>query len=146
MSVPAKSNFEVSRKSYSDEEIAHIYELARFHLENGAVKAAEAIFKGVCEVRSDFVPGWLGLAYVRIVNQDFDHALECARKACKAKPDSVEALLFQVTCLLSLDDLNGAGTLLGEVGEMIETGEVVSPNLMRFYKGQLARYQSVRMA
>lgn len=144
MNVPAKTSSDIVRKSYGDEEINHIYELARFHLENGAIKLAEPIFKGLVEVRPDFAPGWLGMSYVRLMEGDFDHGLQCAQRAHKAQPESVEALLLQVTCLLSLDDLNGAGTLLGEVGDRVDGGEISQPHILRFYRAQLARYQSSR--
>ena len=135
---------EPSRRSYPDEEISHIYELARFHLENGNTKIAEPLIKGLTEVRPDFAPGWLGLACISILNNDFDAGLDAARKARKIKSDAADAILFEITCLLSLDDLNGAGTLLGEVSDMVENHQITNPLHLRFFRAQLARYQTIR--
>ena len=57
-------------------------------------------------------------------------------------PDFTEAMLFLATCLLTNGDYNAAGTYLGEVGEKIESGMVDSPTVIRFFKGQLARFQN----
>lgn len=144
MADSSKQASEIVRKAYTDDELQHIYELARFHLENGSVKLAEVLLKGLVEVRPDYAFGWLALSYVRMMERDFDAGLEHARKALKCQPESAEAFLFQITCLLSLDDLNGAGTLLGEIGDRIDNGDLTNPNLVRFYRAQLARYQSAR--
>ena len=133
---------ESSRRSYAEEEISHIYELGRFCLENGDLKRAEAIFLGLSEVAPTYAPVWLGIAYVRVHSKEWEGATEAARRAVKLSPKSVEALLFLSACLLTVADLSTAGTILGEVQDLIEAGAVHHPQLVRFYKVQLARYQN----
>lgn len=140
--LPARSPSEILRRGYSDEEISHIYELGRLHLENGNLRRAEAIFQGLTEVAPDFPYGWLGMSYIHVHNKNFDAAGNAARQAVRAKEGLVEGMLFLISCLLVTGDINAAGTLLGEVGEIIENGEIDNPNVVRFYRAQLARYQS----
>ena len=139
--VPQRGSSD-SRRGYSEEEISTIYELGRLYLESGLFPAAENIMRGLTEVVPDFAPGWLGLCYLHIQNKNSDAALQAARQAVRADSSSIEAQLFLITCFLSVGDYNSAGTYLGEVGESIETGSVEDPNLIRFFKAQLARYQS----
>lgn len=129
------------KRAYSEEEISHIYQLGRFHLENGGVKFAEPIMRGLTEVAPLNPLGWLGLAYVYVMNEDFEQGLDAARHAARSKQYSVQAMLFEVACHLSLNDMPSAGTLLGEIGEKIENGELHDPHMLRFYRAQLARYQ-----
>ena len=137
-SLPAAT----SRRSYSDEEIAQIYELARLCLENGDLKRAEALFVGLSVIAPKLAVAWLGVSYVRVYAKDWEGATHAARKAVSIEPPSVEALLFLSAMLLNVDDLSAAGTYLGEVQDLIEAGAVQHPHLIRFYKVQLARYQS----
>lgn len=132
---------EKQKRTYSDDEIAHIYQLGRFHLENGGVTSAEPIMRGLTEVAPSNPLGWLGLTYVYIMNEDFEHALDAAKRAGKSRHYAIHAMLFEVACHLSLNDVPSAGTLLGEIGERIENGELHDPNMLRFYRAQLARYQ-----
>lgn len=132
---------ELLKRGYSEEEIANIYELGRFCLENGDFRRAEVIFKGVTAVAPDFAPAWLGKAYLNTHNKNYDEAVEAARQALRVEPDSVVAMLFLVACLLTVGDLNSAGTYLGEVSECIENTSA-HPNVVRFFKAQLARYQT----
>lgn len=133
---------EVLKRGYSDEEISAIYELGRLSLENGDLRRAEAIMSGLTEVAPDFACAWLGMAYLHIQNQDFEAALTATRQALRVDPNFVEATLFLVTCLLTTGDVNSAGTYLGELGEMIESGAIEDPLMIRFYRTQLARYQN----
>lgn len=133
---------EIVKRGYSDEEIANIYELARFSLENGDWHRAEAIASGLVEVAPDFAPAWLSLAYIRIQNKAYEAAIQAASQALRVNPELAEAQLFLVACLLTTGDYNSAGTYLGEVGERIESGQVRDPNVIRFYRTQLARFQS----
>ena len=138
-----RSPSELLKRGYSDEELSHIYELGRLFLENGQIKRAESIFTGVSEVAPDFPAAWLGLAYIQIINASYESACRYARIVLQLDPDNVAAMLYLVPCLLSLGDLNSAGTFLGEVGERIENGSVSDPDFVRFYKMQLVRYQGM---
>lgn len=132
---------DVRRRGYSDEELSHIYELARTLLENGNVKRAESIVNGLIEVAPDFAPSWLAHGYIQILNKNYEAASDAARQALKANPESAEAMLLLVACVLTLGDFSSAGTYLGEIGELIESGRIEDPHLVRLYKGQLARYR-----
>ena len=142
MNSPVRTVGDLSRRGYSEEEISSMYELGRLHLENGNVRGAEAIFAGHREVAPEFYPALLGFAYIQISQREYDAAVHTIRQALRLKPDSLEAMLYLVACLLTVHDYNAAGTILGEVGEVIESGEVENPNLSRFYRAQLARYQT----
>ncbi|NDC37154.1 MAG: hypothetical protein EBZ48_03775 [Proteobacteria bacterium] len=133
---------ELLKRSYSEDEVAAVYELGRFCLENGDLRRAETIFLGLSEVAPDFAPAWLGVAYVRVHAKEWDSAIAASRQALRIDPECAEALLFLVTCLLSASDFNSAGTYLGEFGDLVESGQVDSPVALRFYKAQLARYQN----
>ncbi len=130
------------RRGYSDDELSHIYELGRFSLENGDTRRAETIMVGLNEVAPEFAPAWLGMCCIHTFNKNYDGALHAARQALRADSESVEAMLYLVCCLLSTNDFNSAGSYLGEVGERIEAGAVDNPNILRFYKAQLARYEN----
>lgn len=133
---------EVLKRGYADEEVRHIYELARLSLENGQLRSAEKLFTGITEVAPEFAEGWLGLSYIHTCAKRNNEAIFAARQALRVSPDCVEALLFLIAGLLTAGDVNSAGTYLGEVGERVESGSVNHPQLMRFYRAQLARYQA----
>ena len=133
---------EVLKRGYSDEEVANIYELGRLSLENGNIRRAEAIMSGLVEVAPDFSSAWLGMAYIHIQNRDFEAALQATRQALKVDPNFSPAMLYLVACLLTTGDYSSAGTYLGEIGEMIESGGLDDPSMVRFYRTQLARYQN----
>ena len=137
-----RSPSEVLKRGYADEEIAHIYELGRLCLENGDIRRAETVLSGVTQIAPEFAPAWLGMAYVHIQNRSLDDAIFAARQALRLDPDFTEALLYLIACLLTTGEHTAAGTYLGEVGEKIESGTVIHPNLVRFYKAQLVRYQN----
>ncbi len=142
MELTKRSSSEVLRKGYSDEEVSSIYELARLHLENGQLAKGEAILDGLVEVSPDFAPAWLAKSYLSLVGQDLDKSLFAARQALRIEPDFAEAMLFLVSCLMSVGDFNSAGTHLGEVGERVEAGMVTDPDVIRLYKAQLIRFQN----
>lgn len=133
---------EVLKRGYSDEEIANIYELGRLSLENGNLRRAEAILGGLVEVAPDFACAWLGMSYIHIQNQDYEAALQTTRQALKIDPNFNQATLYLVACLLTTGDYSSAGTYLGELGELIESGGMDDPSMVRFYRTQLARYQN----
>ena len=133
---------EPTRRGYSDEEIGAIYELSRLLLESGNLRNAEPILIGLTEVAPLFAPAWLGLAYIHIQNNNLESAIYSARQALRNDQSSVEAMLFLISVLLSSGDINTAGSLLGEVQDKIEGGSVPNTDVVRFYKAQLARYQT----
>ncbi|WKZ57176.1 MAG: hypothetical protein QY326_00510 [Bdellovibrionota bacterium] len=137
-----RSPSEVLRRGYSDEEIAHIYELGLFFFENGDIRRGEIIMTGITEVAPDFQPAWLGLSYVQLQAGNYEAATRSAQHALKVDPVSVPAMLLLVACALTTGDATAAGTYLGEIGERIDSGEVSDPDILRFYRGQLARYQA----
>jgi len=142
MTIRERRLSDVLKRGYSDEEIQHIYELGRFHLENGNVSRAEPIMLGLTGVAPEFVPAWLALSYIYLIQGNDDSALNAARHAQRLDVNSVEALLFLVTALLGGGDYNTAGAYLGEVQEKIEAGANDNPNVVRYYRAQLARYES----
>lgn len=133
---------EVLRRGYSADEVAHIYELGRFFLETGATRRAETIFQGLTEAAPDFALGWLGMAVVHIYLDDYQEAVLSAQRALKVDSQLSPAMLVLSACHLTLGDYNSAGTLLGEVGELIENGQVRNPDLVRFFRIQFVRYQN----
>ena len=133
---------EVLKRGYSDEEVSHIYELGRFFLENGDLWRAEVILRGLSEIAPEYAPAWLGMCYIHSCSRSLDNAITAARKALLADPGFTEASLALAAALMSSGDYNTAGTLLGEIGEKIEDGLVDDPQVIRFFKGQLARYQN----
>ena len=144
MSESSADNFAptVPKRTYSSEEVAHIYELARFWLENGDNTRADLLLRGIVEVSPDFSPGWLGLAYLALQSNQIESGANCAKRAYNADPNSIEAQLFYVSFLIIQGDFGTAGTLLGEVQEKIDGGQTSSQNVIRFYRMQLARYEA----
>ena len=132
----------VLKRGYSDREVYSIYELGRLFLENGQVRRAEVIFRGLIAAIPGFAPGWLGMCAVLIAKKEYEGAFEAAKRAYQTDSDLAVAELFYVTCLLSNNDYNAAGTTLGEMAEKIEIGRIQDPDLIRFFKIQLARYQT----
>ena|SRR3990167_5419648 len=137
-----RSLSDVLKRGYSDDELAHIFALGRFHLENGAYPRALNVMRGLVTVAPEFVPAWLGLAYIHLMNGNSETALSAAREAYKLQPSSPLVVLYLITALLSMGDVAAAGAYLGEVGESIEQGES-SPDLVRYYRMQLARYKNL---
>lgn len=136
-----RSPSEIIKRGYTDEEVSHVYELGRKHLENGFIRKAERVFKGLISVVPDYVPALLGLAYVYHYSENAEQAEIHAKKALQIDPMSVEAMLFNIVFLLSSGDFNTAGMYLGEIREKIESGIVNDPKKIRLYKSQIARFQ-----
>lgn len=137
----AKGALEVTKRGYSEEEITSIYELGRLLIENGSLKQAESIFQGLIEVAPEFVPGWLGLAYLHIHQNNSETGLITAQQAVRLDAESCEAMLFLVICLLSTGDYQSAGSYLGEIGDRVESGSIDNPNVIRLFRAQMARYE-----
>lgn len=136
-----RSPSEVLRRGYSDDELDQIYELGRFFLENGDLRRGEVIMLGISEIAPDFLPALLGLFYLYFQRHDFEQAASKARQALQLDPENIIARLYLATAQLSQGDYPAAGANLGEIGEKMENGQNEDPRLLRFYKGQLARYQ-----
>jgi Tfp pilus assembly protein PilF len=133
---------EQGRKGYSEEEIECIYRLAYAGLENGNLKQAELIALGLIEVAPSFIPGWLALAYVRGQDGNFAGAQAASEQALRIDGESIEAMLFLVSYLLTNGDLQSAGTYLGEVADRIDNNQLTDPTLIRFFRAQMLRYQT----
>lgn len=142
MDLPSRKASELSRRSYSREEVLDIYELGKLWLEAGQHKRAEAVMSGLNEVAPEFAPAWLGTAFLRGTQLDYEGVVAAATSALRLEADCVEAMLFIVIAALALKDSSMAGTYLGEVGDRIDQGLVSNPNVTRLYKMQLARYQN----
>lgn len=140
--IPKRSPSEVLKRGYSDDEVRHIYELGRFHLENGRLRKAAIVFSGVTMVAPGYTPAWLGMAYIEILKGDFEKGLLFSQKACKLDPASTAAMLYTIACYLNLEDYTSAGALLGECADRIEEGQVTNSNEVRFFRAQFSRYQS----
>ena len=136
------SSLALMRRTYSDEEIDLIYELAKFHIENGALIKASTLITGLLEVTHTYAPAWLAKCYLQLTEKNYDAATMSARQAVKIDPDSAEAMLFLIACLLTSRDYNAAGTYLGEVKDKIESGAIDDPNQIHFFKAQMARYSA----
>jgi Tfp pilus assembly protein PilF len=130
------------RRGYSDEEIDCMYRLACVELENGNLKLAETICRGLVEVSPQFVPAWLVVAYVLGQDANYADAQAAAEQAVRIDPESAEALLFLVCYLLTNGDLQSAGTYLGEVADRIDGGQITDPTMIRFFRSQMVRYQN----
>ncbi len=141
MVMNSEDQVSLLQKEYSEEEIALLYELARFYLENGQLKSAESILEGLVAVAPDFAQAWLARSYLHILSGDFDAAIFCSRQALRIQPDFAEANLYLATCFLRIEDFHSAGTHLGEVAELIESGRAMNKDLQRMYRMQLARFQ-----
>jgi hypothetical protein len=130
---------EISRR-YSDSELQAIFEVGRLHIVAGEIGAGEAIFRGLSEVSADYLPAWLGIAYARYLEGDFEAGLQAARQAIRIEPNSISGLLMLVNGLLCTEDINSAGAFLGEVREQLEVS-TPSAEHRKLYKMLLARYQ-----
>jgi tetratricopeptide (TPR) repeat protein len=133
---------ESKRRGYSIEEIDAIYDLGRLYLTSGNLQAAENIMQGLVSVVPDYAPAWLGLSYINGMNHNHDAALFAARQAVRIDATATEAQLYLISCLLTVEDFNTAGTYLGEVGDKIDSGTVDNSYLVRFFKAQLVRYHN----
>ena len=130
------------KRGYSDDELSHIYELGRFHLENGELVRAEIIMNGLVAVAPEFIPAWLALTYIELMNDNIENALNYAKQSHKIDPNNIMAGLFLVTVLIGIDDVATAGTYLGEVGDLIESQRETDLSIIRFYRAQLARFKN----
>ncbi|RIL09551.1 MAG: hypothetical protein DCC75_06260 [Proteobacteria bacterium] len=140
--VRPRLSSEVLKRGYSDDEVKAIYALARFCIENGDLNRAALLVQGLKEVSPEFGPLWLMQAYIDMLSGSYESATAAASQALKIWPESVEAELFLAASALATGDYNSAGTFLGEVREKVESGQIDDPNIVRFYRTQLVRFQS----
>lgn len=132
---------EVLKRGYSDKEVNLIFELGRFYIEGGNHKAAANIMQGLHAIVPDYLPALLALCCLEFHAQNYEVARSFAEQALKLQPESIESALFLVTCLMVAGDFNPAGSLLGEIGEHIATRDLENPDIERFYKTLLVRYE-----
>lgn len=130
---------ELSRR-YSDAEVQAIFEVGRLQVVAGEIGAGEAIFRGLTDVAPDYLPAWIGIAYARYIEGDFEAGLQAARQAVRVDPNSIAGLLMLVNGLLCTDDINSAGAFLGEAREQLEVSAPPAEH-RKLYKLLLARYQ-----
>ncbi len=129
------------KRGYSETEVDSMYSLGRHFLECGHFKRAEIIFKGLNFIVPEYAPAWLGTCAVCSTKKEYELALNAASKAFQADPKSAEAEIYLACSLISVKDFNAAGTYLGEIAEKIDAGIIVKPDLIRFFRTQLVRYQ-----
>ncbi len=138
---------QVIKRGYTDEEILGIYSLGRLAVEAGNLRRAEKLFRGLTQVAPDFVLAWLGLAYVRLVQEEYQVSVSLLNRALSLQNNSIEAMLMHSICSLNSGDLNAAGTFLGEIRDIIEElkntkSRRVDSRLVRLLECQIARFQS----
>jgi predicted Zn-dependent protease len=141
--MPSESQ-EPIRRSYSEEEVTGMYELARLFLEGGSLRKAEAIFQGLTVVAPDFIGGWLGLSYLHLQARNPQSALNSSRAALRIDEHNACGMLYSVIALFQLGDPNAAGTLLGEVRELIDGNVIDDPHIIALYRAQVARFDERR--
>lgn len=127
---------------YSEQEVQLLYELGRLFIENGELRKAEVIFKGIVAVEPTFVAAWLGLAYLYHYSSQTDEGISAAKKVVQLEPGSVEGSLFLAVFLYSSSEISAAGAILGEIREKVEAGSVKDPNILRIYRSQVERFSS----
>jgi tetratricopeptide (TPR) repeat protein len=124
---------------YSEEEILSLYDLARISVEGGELKRAEIIATGLCEVVPDFSPAFLILAYCQVWSKDYEAASDSSERAYKISPNDLSVLFFVAATKLLVNDSQRAGTILGEIGELLE--KTRDTEAERLYRLLLARFQ-----
>lgn len=130
------------KREYSKDELELLYELARFHLEGGKIRAAETILEGLVAVAPDYADAWLAKSYVSVIDQDYDAAIFASRQVLRIEPTYAAANIILTSCFLRSEDYHAAGTHLGEVAELIESGAVTDKNIIRMYKMLLLKFQN----
>ena len=137
-----RTQSEILKKGYSDEEVLCIFELGRLYIEIGEFVKAEEIFLGLIEIAPQYTPAWLGISYIEVSRKKYESAIKYLIQALSLNKDSIEVQIFLIVCTLSTKDFQSAGTYLGEVQEKIESFGVQDINYKNLYKSQLARFQA----
>jgi tetratricopeptide (TPR) repeat protein len=140
-----RSEGELLRKSYTDDEVTLIYELARLSFESGNQRRAEALARGLVAVAPDFIPSYILLATVLAFSKAYEQATDMVQAALRLNENCVEAYLLGSSVYLSQANFTMAGTMLGEAEERIKQAPDISPALKSFYSVQLARFESAKV-
>lgn len=135
---------ELPARGYSVDELEALYALGRHYIEIGKFFSAKNIFSGLIVVAPDFIKGWLGMAVTALLNGNLNEASGAVRQLLRADPASLIGQLLLINVQLAQKDFNSAGTALGEISELLESGSSVSPNLSRIYKSLLVRFEHKR--
>lgn len=136
-----KTDSELVRKNYTDEEITLIYELARLSFESGNHRRAEILARGLIAVAPDFIPSYIVLAMVLAFSKIYDQANDLLQTVLRLNEHSLEAQLLAASIYLTQGNYTMAGTMLGEAAEQIKFASDVAPSLKSFYQIQLARFE-----
>lgn len=126
--------------AYSSDQIQDIYALAKMFLETGHYRRAEKIIAGLNVIAPEFSLAWVAGALVDLSLGRLDRARDCARRALKVQSDLAEGMIMMVITSLTLGDYATAGTYLGELRDLIESGKVSDPSIIRLFKMQMVRY------
>ena len=137
-----KSESDLLRKSYTEDELTLIYELGRLSFEVGNHRRAEALARGLIAVAPDFVPSYILLATVLAFAKSYDQATDLLQTVLRLNEDNLEAQLLAASIYLTQSNYTMAGTMLGEAAERIKFTPDVAPALKNFYQIQLARFES----
>ena len=131
----------ILKKGYSIEEVEGFYALGKLYLETGNIHQASSIFDGLVETFPDFFPALLAQSVTSLIDSDYTEAIQSAQRVLDAEPQLIEGLLLLVIGMLRTENYNSAGTYLGEVRELLESGSIKEENLIRLYKMLLAQYK-----
>ena len=85
---------EINQSIDDTDSVIH-YVRAHRSLETKNLSYAESRFKKVVELEPNFARGWLGLAEVSILKNNFDNASDYLDEALLLKPDLYEAVYFK---------------------------------------------------
>lgn len=77
---------------FSERQTARLLDLGNLACQKGMVKEAGIIIEGVLALRPDFPPALVGLAFTRVVVDDFDGARAILDKVLVANPEDSDAL------------------------------------------------------
>ena len=77
---------------FSERQIARLLDLGNLACQKGMVKEARTIIEGVLALRPGFPPALVGLAFTRVVVDDFDGAQAILDKVLAANPEDSDAL------------------------------------------------------
>ena len=136
-----RSPSQILKQGYSEEEIELIYSLGRNYLDLHFYNQAEKIFNGLVKINPDFFDAWTALSIVSFLKGNIDQAYNHAKQASRINSNSIEIQLLFVTILLSQRDYSTAGTYLGEIQELIDSGRIHNQDQIRYFKAQMLRFE-----
>jgi tetratricopeptide (TPR) repeat protein len=100
--------------SAPDNAVAH-YQLGRAYLASGRSDSREAArqqFEKAIQLRRDMITPRLGLAYLQVMHNEYQLALDSVQEILKLDPGSVNARLIESQALLGLKKYGDSDTLL----------------------------------